>query len=149
MKIISINKKAFHDYDILETIEAGIVLCGDEVKSIRANGLSLAEAFATVTRGEAQLINCFIAPYANAYTKKDTARQTRKLLLHRRQIIKLLGDVSRKGLTIIPLKTYFNERGLIKVELGIAKHRKAHDKKQMLKERDIARETAREIRSRS
>ena len=148
MKIISINKKAFHDYDILDTLEAGIVLCGDEVKSIRLNGIGLGEAFATITRGEAQLINCFIAPYSHAYSKQDNARQTRKLLLHRKQIVKLLGDISRKGLTIVPLKAYFNERGLIKIELGVARHRKSHDKKQKLKERDIARETARELRSR-
>ena len=149
MKIIATNKRAFFDYEILDTIEAGVVLSGDEVKSIRAKNISLADAFATIYQGEVTLLNCHIAPYSHAYTKADQSRRTRKLLLHKKEINRLIGDVSRKGLTLIPLKIYFNERGLIKIEIGIAKHKKLIDKKKSLKERDIKRETAREIKQRA
>jgi SsrA-binding protein len=148
MKIIAVNKKVYFDYEVLDTIEAGIVLSGDEVKSIRAKHISLADAFATIYQGEMTLINCHIAPYSHAYTKADQSRRTRKLLLHKKEINRLIGDISRKGLTIVPLKIYFNERGFIKIEIGVAKHKKAHDKKKTLKERDIKRETMREIRQR-
>lgn len=147
MKIITTNKRAHHDYIILETMEAGIVLQGDEVKSIRAKEVSLNDAFATVHQGAINLINCHIAPYSHAYTKADTSRQTRKLLLHKKQINQLIGAISRRGLTIIPLKMYLNDRGYVKLELGIAKHKNAVDKKHELRERDIKRETAREIKS--
>lgn len=146
MKIIAKNKKAFFDYDIKETIEAGIVLTGDEVKSIRAGNVNLLDSFATIYQGEVNLLNCSIAPYSHAYQKGDTSRRTRKLLLHRRQINKLIGAIAQKGLTLIPLKLYLNERGLVKVELGLAKHKKAVEKKQAIKERDIQRETSRELR---
>lgn len=149
MKIITTNKKAFHDYEIINTFEAGIVLAGDEVKSIRNKGISLTDSYATVYKGEITLLNCYIAPYSHAYSKGDTSRRTRKLLLHRKEINKLIGDISRKGLTLLPLKVYLNERGYVKIELGLAKHRKQFEKKEKLRERDIARETAREIRSRS
>ena len=149
MKIITTNKKAFFDYEILDTIEAGMVLIGDEVKSIRAKQVSLSESFATIYQGEVTLINCHIAPYSHAYSKDEQAsRRTRKLLLHKKEINRMIGDISRKGLTIIPLKIYFNAKGYIKIELGIAKHKKAHDKKKTLKERDIKRETMREIKQR-
>ena len=149
MKIIATNKKAFFDYEILDTIEAGMVLIGDEVKSIRAKQVSLSESFATIYQGEVTLINCHIAPYSHAYSKDEQAsRRTRKLLLHKKEINRMIGDISRKGLTMIPLKIYFNAKGYIKIELGIAKHKKAHDKKKTLKERDIKRETMREIKQR-
>ena len=149
MKIISTNKKAYHDYDILETLEAGIVLSGDEVKSIRAGHVTLKEAYATIHDSEIMLINCNITPYSHAYGKKPGAeRRTRKLLLHKKEITKLIGAVSKKGLTLIPLKIYVNNRGLIKLEIGIAKHKKAAGKKRELKERDIKREMEREVKSR-
>lgn len=148
MKIIAQNKKAFHDYDILERLEAGIVLTGDEVKSIRAGHVSLISSYATIYKGELNLLNCMITPYAQAYQKKeDGGTRTRILLLHRREIERLAGEISRKGVTIIPLKIYLNEKGLIKVELGIAKHKKAADRKQELKERDIKRETSRTLKN--
>jgi SsrA-binding protein len=147
MKIVAQNKKAFHDYDVLEKLEAGIVLNGDEVKSLRAGQVSLAGSFATVHDGELFLINCTITPYGSAYSKdKDIASQRRKLLLNKREINRLIGDISRKGITIVPLKIYFNARNLAKVELGIAKHKKAANRKAELKERDIKRETSRELR---
>ena len=148
MKIVVQNKKAFHDYDILDRIEAGLVLTGDEVKSLRASRASLIGSFATVHQGELYLINCHITPYDRSYSKKDEemATRRRKLLLHKRELNKIIGDISRKGITIVPLKIYFNKRNLAKVELGIAKHKKAAGKKQAIKERDIRRETAREIK---
>jgi len=146
MKVITKNKKAFFDYNILDTIEAGIVLTGDEVKSLRAGKVSLAGAFATVHDGELFLINCNITHYSHAYEKKeDTSKRSRKLLLHRKEINRIIGDISKKGITIVPLKLYF-KKGRVKVELGICKHKKAPDKKQALKERDIRRETERELR---
>lgn len=149
-KMITNNRKAYHDYDILSTLEAGIVLCGDEVKSLRAGTVNLTGSFATIHGGELYLINCHVATYTKAANKKDEeeTRRRRKLLLHRRELNKLIGDISRKGVTIIPLKIYFNPRSKIKVELGIGKHKKAEGKKQALKERDIKREAQRELRGR-
>lgn len=147
MKIITQNKKAFFDYTILETMEAGVVLRGDEVKSIRAGHVSLSGSYAVFNQGELMLINCNISQYAQAYQKDDSlTTRSRKLLLHKKELHSLLGDMSRKGITIIPLKVYLNERGLVKIELGIAKHKKAADKKSELKERDIKRETERSLK---
>src|SRR5579885_1559765 len=140
MKIIAQNKKAFFDYEILEKMEAGIVLSGDEVKSLREGKVSLIGAFATVHGGELYLINCRISPYSKAYSKdEEAATRRRKLLLHKKQLNSLIGDISRKGITILPLKMYFNDRNLAKVELGIGKHKKAASKKESIKERDIKR----------
>lgn len=146
MKEITRNKKAYFDYQIFETIEAGVVLKGDEVKSLRKKQVSLADAFATIHEGQVNLINCYIAPYSHAYSKTDTSRRSRRLLLSRKEINRLIGDVSRKGRTLIPLRMYFNNKGLVKVEIGIAKHKKAVDKKREIRERDIRREAAREIK---
>ena len=147
MKIIAQNKKAFHDYDILEKIEAGIVLTGDEVKSLRAGNVSMVGSFAAIRNGEMTLVNCRIAPYEKAYQKdEDAAVRTRVLLLHKRQTLKLLGEIAQKGVTVVPLRFYFNEKSKIKVELGIAKHKKAPSKKKELKERDINRETSRAMK---
>jgi len=147
MKIIAQNKKAFHDYDILEKIEAGIVLTGDEVKSLRAGHGSLIGAFATIRNGEMTLVNCRIAPYEKAYQKdEDAAARPRVLLLHKRQILKLLGEISQKGVTVVPLMFYLNDKSKVKVQLGVAKHKKAPSKKKELKERDIKRETSRALK---
>ncbi len=147
MKIVAQNKKAFFDYEILEKIEAGIVLSGNEVKSLRAGKVSLVGSFATVHDGQLFLLNCNITPYTQAFqAKKEDATRSRKLLLNRREINRLIGDISRKGITIVPLKIYFNDRNYAKVELGIAKHKKAANKKATIKERDIKRETSRELR---
>jgi len=147
MKIIAQNKKAFFDYEILDKMEAGIVLSGDEVKSLRAGHCSLIGAFATFHKGELFVINMSITPYSHAYTKSDKEMtRSRKLLLHKAQLMRLLGDISKKGITLLPLKIYLNEKGKIKVELGIGKHKKAASKKEAIKERDIKRETSRELR---
>jgi SsrA-binding protein len=147
-KLITKNKKAYHDYQVLDTLEAGIVLTGDEVKSLRAGTVSLIGAYATVHQAELYLINCNITPYQSAYIKPADSTQRRKLLLHRRELNRLIGDISKKGITIVPLSLYFNDRNLAKVEIGICKHKKAVDKKNVLKERDIKREMARDIRGR-
>ena len=148
MKIISKNKKAFFDYEIIEKIEAGIVLTGDEVKSLRAGHVNLSGSFANIHAGELFMVNCHITPYDKAYRKdEDTALRSRKLLVHRRELNKMVGTISRKGLTLIPLLLYFNGKSKVKVELGLCKHRKAAGKKQLLKERDIKRETSREMKN--
>lgn len=151
MKVIIQNKKALFDYDIQFKIEAGIVLTGDEVKSLRAKRGSLNGSFATVKDGELYLLNCNIPIYSHAYSKKDeeAAVRTRKLLLHRKELNKLIGEISQKGMTVLPLKVYFNNKNLVKVELGVGRHRKATGKKQLLKERDIKRETQRELKKHS
>ncbi len=147
MKLIAKNKKAYHDYDISYTIEAGIVLTGDEVKSLRVGQVSLKGAFATIKDGELFLINCHISPYEKAYMQReDLATRSRKLLLHKKELNRLIGEISRKGVTVVPLKLYFSKRNVAKVELGIAKHKKAAGKKQVLKERDIKRQTERELK---
>jgi len=149
MKIITQNKKAYHDYEILDTIEAGIVLTGDEVKSLRAGMANLTGSFANIHDGELYLVNAHITPYSKAFLKSDdAARRSRKLLLHKKELTKLVGDISKKGITIVPLKLYFTKKSKVKVELGIAKHRKAAGKKQVLKEKDIKREAQRELRGR-
>ncbi len=146
MKIVTQNKKAFFDYDILERLEAGIVLKGDEVKSLRAGHGNLIGSFAHVHKGELYLVNASITPYSHAYTKSEEATsRSRKLLVHKKELNKLIGDISKKGITIVPLKLYFS-KGKIKVELGLAKHKKAQGKKQVIKERDIARQTRRELK---
>ena len=130
MKIIAQNKKAFFDYEISDRIEAGIVLTGDEVKSLRAGHCSLIGAFATFHQGELFLINANITPYSHAYSKDEkTATRSRKLLLSKRELMRLFGDLTKKGITILPLKIYFNDKGKVKVEIGVGKHKKAAGKK--------------------
>lgn len=146
MKIIARNKKAFFDYEILEKMEAGIVLTGDEVKSLRAGQVNLTGAFATIHKGELYLLNAHITPYACAYQKKDEATKSRKLLVHRKELNRLIGEISRKGVTLLPLSIYLNQRGKIKVELGLGKHKKAHQKKESLREKDIKRDTQRQLK---
>jgi SsrA-binding protein len=146
IKTITQNKKAFFDYEVLDRLEAGIVLTGDEVKSLRAGHVSLVGAFAVVKDGELYLINCSITPYKQAYSKKEEPTRSRKLLLNKRELDRLIGDISKKGVTLVPLSLYFNDRNKVKVEIGICKHKKAASKKAIIKERDIERQTRREIK---
>jgi len=146
MKIITKNKKAFFDYEILYKLEAGIELTGNEVKSLRKGLVNLTDAYAVVKDGNISMINCHIAAYSHAYSKTDDSRRSRQLLLHKREINKLIGDISRKGLTVVPLCLYFNSRGFVKVELGVAKHKKSVDKKKQLREKDLKREADRELK---
>lgn len=146
MTIIARNRKAFHEYVIGDKFEAGIVLTGDEVKSLRNNGASLVESFAVVRDGQILLLNAYISPYSHAYTKKDASRRNRVLLLNRREINRIIGDISRKGMTLIPLKMYINKKGLVKLEVGLAKHKNMVNRKRELRDKDIARQASREIK---
>jgi SsrA-binding protein len=144
---IAVNRRARFNYAIEDTLEAGIVLTGTEIKSIRAHKANLAEAYARIERGEAWLIGAHIAPYAQGNRYNHDPIRTRKLLLHRDQIAELAGLQSAKGLTIVPLRLYIR-RGRAKVELGVAKGKKAHDKRRTIAERDMRREIQRGERER-
>lgn len=141
-----INRKARFEYDILETFEAGLVLVGSEVKSLRAGQGSIAESFVRITREEAWLQGAFIAPYEQAGKQNHDPNRVRKILLHRREINRLMGKVKEKGLTIIPTKLYFSKRGLAKLEIGLAKGKTLHDKRDQIRKRDMDRQVARDLR---
>ena len=139
------NRRARRDYIIEETLEAGLALQGSEVKSLRAGKASLGEAYAGPKDGEIYLLNCTIQEYPNARVNHEP-RRPKKLLLHKREADRLLGAVKREGVTLVPLKIYFNRRGLAKLELGLAKGRKKHDKRELEKKRDWQRQKARLMR---
>lgn len=145
-KLISDNRQARHLYEILETYEAGIELKGTEVKSIRAGKVNLRDGYALLRNGEAWLINVHISPYdaSSAYFNHDP-RRTRKLLLHGREIRKLIGQVEQKGLTLVPLKIYM-KGSFVKVSLGLGKGKKLHDKRDAIKKRDDQRDMARAMK---
>jgi len=145
---IAENRRARRDYVIEETLETGIVLTGTEVKSLRGGKVSLSEAFAGPRSGDLYLLNCTIDEYSNARHFSHEPRRPRKLLVHRRERDRLLGAVKRDGVTLVPLKIYFNARGLAKLQLGLAKGRKKHDKREMEKARDWQRQKARVMRDR-
>lgn len=142
------NKKATFNYHILDTYECGIVLVGSEVKSLRSGKASLEEAYAMIRDGEVFLRDCNISPYPQASYKPHEPTRERKLLLHRREIRKLHQKVSQRGLTLIPLKMYFNERGRVKVVIGLAQGKKTHDKRQDIKKREHRRDMERAMRRR-
>ena len=144
-----VNRKARHDYFFDETFEAGIMLSGSEVKSIRDGRANLKDSYARVSRGEAQLLNLHISPYDAANRDNHEPTRTRRLLLHRREIDRLDGQVRQKGLALIPLRIYFNARGIVKIELGLGRGKKHYDKRQSIKEREARRETARALRTSS
>ncbi|MDT7893764.1 MAG: hypothetical protein LASZOEIN_000763 [Candidatus Fervidibacter sp.] len=143
---VTVNRKARHDYEILETYEAGLVLTGPEVKSVRQGKVSLAEAYAKVNKGELWLYNMHIAPYDPVLQRNYDPRQPRKLLMHRREIDRLMGLTQQRGLTLIPLRVYFNERGYAKVELGLARGKRKVDRRREIIEREMKREVDRALR---
>lgn len=146
-KTVAQNRKARFNYFIEETIEAGIVLTGTEVKSLRSGQASIQESYASVEGSDIFLINAHIPEYAKAHIKlQHEVRRPRKLLLHRNQLNKLIGAVQRKGTTIVPLEIHFNKRGIAKVILGIAHGKKQHDKRETEKKRDWQREKSRVMR---
>jgi SsrA-binding protein len=145
-KLIAENRRARYDYFLEDTFEAGIALTGTEVKSLRNGRANIAESYAAVEGKEVVLINADIPPYAQANRFNHEPRRPRKLLLHRKQLDKLIGAVQRNGQTIIPLKLYWNEKGLAKLELALAKGKKAHDKREATAERDWQRDKARLMR---
>jgi SsrA-binding protein len=142
---IALNRRARHEYAITDTFEAGIVLTGTEIKSVRAHKVSLAEAYARVERGEAWLIGANIAPFEGGNRYNHEPKRTRKLLLHRGEIDELLGLTKAKGLTLVPLRLYITERGVAKVELAVARGKQLHDKRRDIAERDARRDVAREL----
>lgn len=143
IKVVCNNKKAYHDYFIDETFEAGIVLTGTEVKSVREGRVNLKDSFARIKNGEIFLLNVHISPYerADGFAQHDPER-TRKLLLHKREIEKLIGKTRQKGYTIVPTKLYF-KRGKVKVEIGLARGKHNYDKRATLKQKEADREVSR------
>lgn len=147
MKILQSNKKAYFDYTIYDTLEVGISLSGSEVKSIKNNLVKLQGAYVIASEGELILINCHITNYPLAfYNTKINPLRNRTLLLHKAEFKKICGKINAKGFTVLPLKIYLNPKGYIKLEIGLAKHKKLHDKKNLLKEKDLDRQAARELK---
>ena len=144
---VALNRRARHDYAIEQTIEAGLVLTGTEIKSIRAGRANLAEAYARIDGDEAWLIGAHIAPYAEGNRWNHEPTRTRKLLLHRDQIAELIGRTQAKGFTLVPLRLYLRD-GMAKLEIGIARGKKTHDKRRAIAERDARRDLARETKAR-
>lgn len=145
-KVISENRRARFDYEIADTVEAGIVLTGTEVKSLRTGKASLGDSYASPEHGEIMLVNMYIPEYEEANRFNHQTRRPRKLLLSKREIHKLSRAVERQGVTIIPLRMYFNQKGIAKVLLGLGRGKKLHDKRQTEKDRSWARDKARLLR---
>jgi SsrA-binding protein len=145
--VIATNRKALFEYEIFDKAEAGVVLRGSEVKSIREGGLNFRDAFVDFRKGELYLVGCFIGPYSHGNIQNHDEGRDRKLLLHRQEINKLGGKATEKGYTIIPLKAYF-KNGRVKLEIGLARGKKAHDKRESIKRKDIERETRQAVRER-
>lgn len=141
MKIVAKNKKAFFDYEILEKYEAGVVLSGAEVKSIRAGRVNLKDSFIKIVKGEAFLFHAHISHLQTTHAFfKPNERRERKLLLHRKEIDRLLGKITMDGLTLVPLVLYFNKRNKVKIEIALAKGKNLHDKRETLKRKILDRE---------
>ena len=147
-KTIAKNKRALHEYEILETYEAGIVLSGTEVRSLRENNCQLTDCFALIRGDEVWLNNLHIAPYSHGTIANHEPDRKRKLLLHRRQIRTLQTAVRERGMAIVPLRMYFSKNGLVKVELAVARGKKLHDKRQDMAARDAKREIERAMKAR-
>jgi SsrA-binding protein len=146
VKVVAENRKARHNFEVIDTLECGVALVGSEVKSLRAGKISLEEAYGRVRDDEVWLIGCDIAEYAQATAWQHEPKRPRKLLLHRRQVQKFARQAHEKGLTLVPLKVYFNERGIAKVLLGLCRGRKLHDKREKLRKEDQQRDMQRALR---
>lgn len=142
-KVVAQNRKARHNYFIEDSLEAGLVLTGTEVKSLRAGQATLGDAYAVVKEGEIFLVNAHISEYAGGNIENHAPLRERKLLLHRREIARLTDAIQRKGMTIVPLALYFNARGVAKVDLGVAKGKRQYDKRATVKDREWKRNKAR------
>ena len=147
-KVVSTNRKAYHDYTIESTIEAGVVLTGPEVKSLRAGRASLKDGYAAIEKDEVWLHNVHISPYSHATNIPTDPLRTRKLLLNRNEIKKLTSKVREKGFALIPIRIYFINNGKVKIELGLARGKKMYDKRAALKKKQSDRELEREYKSR-
>jgi SsrA-binding protein len=148
-KLIAENRRARFDYHIESDLEAGIMLLGSEVKSLRLGGSNIAESYASVEGGELWLINSYIAPYLQAKTWGHDERRRRKLLVSRKELSRLWNAVGREGMTIVPIKMYFNDKGIVKLKLGIAKGKKLADKRETSAKRDWDRQKARLMKQNS
>jgi SsrA-binding protein len=146
IQVVTVNRQAYHEYFVEETVEAGIALTGTEVKSLRVGKATIGDSYAGPSGEELLLFNADIPEYLQANRFNHERKRPRKLLLHKRQINKLIGAVQREGLTIVPMKLYFNDRGRAKVELALARGKKVHDKRETMKERDWKREQQRLLR---
>ena len=146
---IARNRRAFHDFEILETFEAGLELVGTEVRSLRDNNCQLTDAFALVRNGEVWLCNLHIPPFSHGNLNNVDPDRKRKLLLHKKQIRYLASKTQEKGLALVPLKMYFKDNGLVKVELALARGKKLYDKRESMKKRDTARDIERALKDRS
>ncbi len=146
MKSISVNKKAYFNYEIFESLEAGIALQGSEVKSIKEGRISLKDSYAEIKNGEVLLVQCHISPYEAANRFNHDPLRPRKLLLHRREIKRLTGKIKEKGFTLVPTKVMLNDKGRIKIEISLAKGKRVYEKKDVIKERDRDRELRRELK---
>jgi len=144
-KTITLNRRARHEYSIEDSLEAGIVLSGTEIKSVRVGKINLADAFARIDKGEAWLVGAHIAPWEGGNRLNHETKRDRKLLLHRNQIDQLLGRVKAKGLTLVPLKIYITDRGKAKLELGLGKGKQLYDRRREIQARDVRREVEREL----
>lgn len=144
---ISTNRKAFFNYEIFEKAEAGVVLAGSEVKSIREGGLNFRDSFVEFKGGELFLVGCLIGPYSHGNQQNHAEGRDRKLLLHKKEILKLGGKATERGYTIVPLRAYF-KNGKVKVEIGLARGKKTHDKRESIKRKDIERDTRQAVRER-
>jgi SsrA-binding protein len=147
-KLIATNRKASHEYHFIERFEAGIVLKGTEVKSMRQGQANLNDAYGAVDKGEIFLKSAYIAPYEKGNRFNVPERRPRKLLLNKREIRKLIGGITRKGYTIVPLRMYFSDKGKAKVEIALAKGKKTYDKREDIKRRDLDRDARRELKQR-
>jgi SsrA-binding protein len=146
--VVAENRKARHKFEVLDTLECGVALAGSEVKSIRMRHVSLDEAYARVRDGEVWLVNCDIPEYMQAGMFNHVPKRPRKLLLHRSEIRKFANKAHESGLTLVPLRLYFNERGVVKVLLGLCRGKKLHDKREAMKKAETKREIARAVRRR-
>jgi SsrA-binding protein len=147
MKVVTTNRRARHDHEVLETFEAGLVLVGSEVKSLRDGQANLKDSYATVRGGELWLVGCHISPYAFSRLGGHEPERDRKLLLHRREIDRIASKLAEKGLTLIPLKIYFKD-GIAKIEMGLGRGKRSYDKRQSLKAKEQKREMDRALRHR-
>jgi len=147
MKLICQNRKAYHDYHIEETVEAGIALLGTEVKSLREGKANLKDSYVLVKSGELFLLNCHISPYSHGNIMNHDPLRTRKLLLHKKQISSLTGTATAKGYTLIPLKLYF-KNSFVKIEIGLAKGKRLYEKREAIKEREAKREIEKTMKNR-
>ena len=146
MTTIATNKKAFHNFFLQEKWECGIALNGGEVKSLRAGGASFTDAFAHIDKGELYLYNLHIAPYEQASYMNEPPARPRKLLVHAKELEKINGHLTRKGLTLVPTKLYFNKKGWVKVEVAVGQGKKLYDKRDDIKKREVKREIDRSIK---